>query len=333
MRTPKVIRRRLPGRRRVLRRVWRIAATDRRAELCAAKRWYLTRVDRSKSWMDAGLKNQDLLYVTNQNGLVNVYRYSQHTLVGVLTDFEQPMGECIDASGHVYITDYQADEIAEYAHGVKKPIYIIKDSDGPYGCAVDPRTGNLAVANFGPLYKNGNFEVYVHARGKPIIYGQTCGETNFMSVGYDKYGNLLAEASYYYSIEYNGGFSYLPAKSKTPSCIQMPGPSSSWNWYQVFSIVWDGKYWVIDTSGLYRYTINIKAEYIDKIVLSGAGYVGPIAIYRKSLKGYGTQIVGTSGYLYGGTLEVLRTWNYPSPAAPGISNNITGSRRAVWRRD
>ncbi|HEY2475776.1 MAG TPA: hypothetical protein VGI19_13385 [Candidatus Cybelea sp.] len=74
-----------------------------------------------RSWMDAGAKDQDLLYVTNQNGLVNVYRYWQHTLVGVLTDFEQPMGECVDPSGNVYITDYQANKIVEYAHGAMKP--------------------------------------------------------------------------------------------------------------------------------------------------------------------------------------------------------------------
>jgi len=265
--------------------------------------------------MDGGLKNQDLLYVTNQNGLVNVYRYQQHTLAGVLTDFEQPMGECVDASGNVYITDYQANRVEEYVHGAKKPTYVIKDTYGPYGCAIDPKTGNLALANFGPYDEDGNLEIYVHARGKPIIYGATCYDSHFWSVGYDKYGNLLSEASFHYDGSYSGDFYYLPAKSKTVSCIDIPGPQSSWNWYEVFSILWDGKYWVIDTNDLYRYSINIKAQYIDTITLSGEGYLGPIAIYRKSRNAYGTQLVGTSGYNYSGTPEVTY-WKYPAGGAP-----------------
>jgi hypothetical protein len=55
--------------------------------------------------MGKGVKQQDLLYVSNGDGLVNVYRYWQHTLVGVLTAFKNPLGECTDAIGHVYIAD------------------------------------------------------------------------------------------------------------------------------------------------------------------------------------------------------------------------------------
>ncbi|HEY2475595.1 MAG TPA: hypothetical protein VGI19_12465, partial [Candidatus Cybelea sp.] len=169
-----------------------------------------------------------------------------------------------------------------------------------------------------PYYdKAGNLEIYVHARGKPIRYGATapCYDNHFMSVGYDKYGDLLSEASYQYSASYSGDFYYLPAKGKTLSCIDVPGPRSSWNWYEVFSILWDGKYWVIDSYDLYRYSINIKAQYVDTITLSGEGYLGPTAIYRKSLNAYGTQLVGTSGYLYGGTPE-LTYWKYPAGGSP-----------------
>jgi hypothetical protein len=72
---------------------------------------------------------------------------------------------------------------------------------------------------------------------------------------------------------------------------------------------------VIDSDGLYRYSINIKAQYIDTITLSGEGNLGPIAIYRKSLDAYGTQLVGTSGYLYSGTAEVTY-WKYPAGGDP-----------------
>ena len=108
------------------------------------------------SWMAQGLAQRDLLYVSNANGTVNVYRYWQHTLVGVLTEFDYPRGECSDQPGNVYITDYSASyykgKVSEYAHGGKKPVHVIKDSNQPTGCSVDPKTGNLAVADYGYHY-------------------------------------------------------------------------------------------------------------------------------------------------------------------------------------
>lgn len=273
-------------------------------------------VSGARTWMDAGAKNQDLLYVTNVNGLVNVYRYKQHTLAGVLGNFQQPMGECADRSGDVYIADYKALKIYEYAHGGRRPLYTIADTYGPWACAIDPKTGNLAVANFGPDYKEGNLEIYRHARGKPTIYSPSCFAGNFMAVGYDKYGDLLAEASYQYSSQYAGDFYYLQPRSQTLACLNMPGPTSSWRWYQVFAILWDGKYWVIDIFDLYRYSINIKAEYIDKIALSNDGYLGPVAIYRSTPNGYGTQLVGTSGYQYTSGKQYVSYWNYPAGGDP-----------------
>ncbi len=76
--------------------------------------------------MVKGLKQRDLLYVSNADGTVSVYRYWQRTLVGVLTNFTQPMGECADAAGDVYITDYAASTISEYAHGGTKPIRVLE---------------------------------------------------------------------------------------------------------------------------------------------------------------------------------------------------------------
>ena len=52
--------------------------------------------------MAAGVSKQDLLYVTNGNGEVTVYRYWKRALVGVLTNLTQPMGQCVDANQNVY---------------------------------------------------------------------------------------------------------------------------------------------------------------------------------------------------------------------------------------
>jgi len=81
-------------------------------------------VTRGSSWMDAGKLDKYLLYVSNGNGIVNVYRYWQHVLVGELTNFTQPKGECSDRSGNVYITDFGTDTISEYAHAGKTALRV-----------------------------------------------------------------------------------------------------------------------------------------------------------------------------------------------------------------
>jgi hypothetical protein len=90
------------------------------------------------SWMGKGLKQRDLLYVSNANGTVNVYRYWQRTLVGILTNFKLPMGACSDRAGNVYIVDNEKQKIYEYAHAGKKAIKVLDDS--PYGRTIVPST-------------------------------------------------------------------------------------------------------------------------------------------------------------------------------------------------
>src|ERR1700722_12711236 len=151
---------------------------------------------RGHSWMDAGAVKFDLLYVSNSNGTVNVYKYWQnHALLGVLTDAPNPMGECADKKGNVYVVDYgsrsSAGDILEYAHGGKAPLRIIEDgSYNPYGCSVDPQSGDLAVANLQGYSNEGNIAIYRHAKGKPIFYTDSY-LYNFASCAYDSHGNLL----------------------------------------------------------------------------------------------------------------------------------------------
>jgi hypothetical protein len=143
-----------------------------------------------QSWMDPGAAGHDLLYVTNPDGVVNVYRYWQHTLVGVLTSFNQPEGECADGAGNVYIADYGAKKVFEYAHGGKSPIDTFDTSPyAPFGCAVNMRNGDLAVANYHD--QGGNIEIYRRAKGEPVIYAYP-HVAGFRSVAYDNNGDLLA---------------------------------------------------------------------------------------------------------------------------------------------
>jgi hypothetical protein len=275
------------------------------------------------TWVAAGLGKQTVLYVSNGNGVVNVYEYWTHKLVGVLTKFTQPAGECVDKSGDVYIVDYQAKTISEYVHGGKKPIEVIQDSYQPLACSVDRTTGNLAVANYGETYADGepayegdgNLAIYLHGKGKPTFYGAR--DDHFSACAYDDRGDLLASSSNGYSGYYYGEFDYLPKKSKNILSMNLPGPtssSSSWQWGFIDGIAYDGKYWVVDDYDLYRYKINIKAEYVDKITLSGGSGAGGIAVYRKTLRSPATQIVSAIGY--NSETKDVGYWKYPAGGDP-----------------
>jgi hypothetical protein len=50
---------------------------------------------RARSWMLPEAKNEALLYVSNVY-TITVYSYPKGKLVGTLSDFEKPYGECVD---------------------------------------------------------------------------------------------------------------------------------------------------------------------------------------------------------------------------------------------
>jgi hypothetical protein len=156
------------------------------------------------SWVKPDAVNQDLLYVSNRDGIVNMYGYQSRHLVGQLLDFTSPAGQCTDASGNVYITDYGTDEIAEYPHGGKRPLRIIDGSPyEPYGCAVNPKNGDLAVANYGQYSydSKGNLAVYAHAQGTPTYYTDS-NMDHVNACAYDKYGDLLVTGFVVFAYEY-----------------------------------------------------------------------------------------------------------------------------------
>ncbi|HEY6325808.1 MAG TPA: hypothetical protein VIW73_04735 [Candidatus Cybelea sp.] len=268
------------------------------------------------SWMGKGVKQQDLLYVSNGDGVVNVYRYWQHTLVGVLGNFTNPEGECTDAAGDVYIVDEKAEKIYKYAHGGTKAIKTIDDSpQAPFSCAVNQATGDLAIANYGENYYGaGNITIYPHGSGKPTIYKTGDNLDHFVSCNYDHRGDLFSTSDNGYGSFYSSYFYYLPKQGKSLKPMTLPGPSRSWQWGSGASIVWDGKYWVVGTNNEYtnydllRYIINVKAYYVSTTQLSVANNAQQIAIYRPIVKSHSAEVVGTNGAVY--------YWNYPAGGNP-----------------
>jgi hypothetical protein len=147
-----------------------------------------------RSWMAPQAKTKDLLYVAS--GDVEVYTYPQGALVGQLTGFGQPVGTCTDKAGDVYITDREKNTVVEYAHGGSEPIETLPvPGNDPESCAVDPKSGDLAVATIGTEYGEGaNVAVYHDAQGTPAAYTYAPIE-GFYYCAYDGAGDLFVDGA------------------------------------------------------------------------------------------------------------------------------------------
>lgn len=261
---------------------------------------------------DLNVKQEDLLYVANSNAEVTVYRYWKHTLLAVLTDFRQPMGECSDRGSNVYITDYAAKKILEFTHGGTKPIKSFDDAPhSPYACYIDPTTGDLTVANNDGNSKTGNIAIWTVGSSKPRFLTDP-QIPNFLYCAYDDRGDLLATNG-------NSGYSnptlfaWLPKGGSELINIKVPGPSPTWTWYYVTGMQWDGKFFVLDDYNLYRILLlHGQAYYASETQLYSGGY-GQYWIYENTPGSQGTQAVGPS---YNDSNGFVSFWSYPVGGQP-----------------
>lgn len=145
--------------------------------------------------MRPGASSGDLMYVADvKDNVVDVYSYPDGTLTGMLTGFTGLADMCVDPKGHVFIPSYGAAKIFEYAHGGTSPIKTLNDPRAmPYSCSIDPKTGNLAVANYMLQNSpNGNVVIYQDAKGRPQAH-TLYDELNEAFCAYDDNGNLFVE--------------------------------------------------------------------------------------------------------------------------------------------
>jgi hypothetical protein len=156
----------------------------------------LARAPSHGSWMDPSAKAQRLMYVSDPgNRAVYVYAVSSNTLVGTLTHFTYPLGECIDAQSNVWIVDN--DQLVEYAHGGTTPIGSIPvgyyGSQHPYSCAVDPTTGDIAISIINRYQGNDAGLILICTPRADCGSYVTHARAYVYFVSYDKNGNLYAD--------------------------------------------------------------------------------------------------------------------------------------------
>jgi hypothetical protein len=201
-------------------------------------------------------KTSGLLYVSDTvTSDVYVFSYPKGVRAQTLTGFTDPAGECVDASGDVFVTNTGASNVVEYAHGGTTPIATLKDAGYfPIGCSIDPTTGNLAVSNFSTTGSaQGDIVIYKHAKGRPMGHYKDASINNMLLCGYDNAGNFfvdgLAQGSAFRFAELAAGSSKLTNITLDQS-IQSAG-----------GVQWDGTHVAVGdqaTNTIYQFAITGK---------------------------------------------------------------------------
>lgn len=280
------------------------------------------------SWMDKGASGGDLLYVSSSVlGSVYVFSYPQRKLVGALTGFNSPFGECVDSAGDVFIVAYarsssRSSVIYEYAHGGTAPINTLSDPNVAFGCAVNPKTGDLAASGAGVA-------VYKRASGDPKIYYTS--EFGFYFCGYDNKGNLYLSAEN----GQTGEQSQLVRLARGGSSFEQISLGTTIYTASLIwpSVQWDGK------------EMTISSAYPE-------GGHGPLSVYQLRISGSTASVIGTtalrtrrnrySGQLWiqGKTIigagkitsgyENTLFWMYPGGGKPYEQVRKVGERGGPW---
>jgi hypothetical protein len=199
---------------------------------------------RRKSHVEPSARRKRLLYVADsETNSVYVYTYPQLTGAGVLSGFSSIDGVCTDRRGYVWILDTSDVAVWEFAHGGTEPISVLSPGDASgnpgvgFGCSIDPKTGDLAVAGSGPgvtVFRNGqeNHATYWDYAFFGMDYA-----------GYDGAGNLFVDGDLQSSFSF--GLAELAAGSSSLNEITLSGGTIT----SAGGIAWDGKYLDIGNGG------------------------------------------------------------------------------------
>ena len=146
------------------------------------------------SWIAPHASQGDLLYVGQpDNGAVTIYSFPQGQVVGQLLGLGYVNNLCSDYRGDVWIMaslSSYGSRLYEYAHGGRRITTLIDSLGEGWACAVDPTTGDLAVANeVGGDYRS-NVAIYSDPSGVPAQYSLPDVDWPF-SATYDDVGDLF----------------------------------------------------------------------------------------------------------------------------------------------
>src|SRR5579862_1931128 len=276
----------------------------------------------TRSWIAPDASTKDLLYVVypteHTTGTIDLYSYPQGLLEGQIAGLSGPLGDCSDKNGDVYVTDVEpsGNMIVEFAHGGTQPIRTLSVPTGrnPYSCAVDPKTGDLAVTNYGNTAGDGaSLLIYHKAKGRPRSYTDA-QFLNYAYCTYDNAGDLFVDGKYPRGYEVPI-FGEIPRGAKSMETINL---NYEIGWLS--SLQWDGTYLAVGQGVkpyIFQFLINgtsgtlvgstplTDASWLEQFVLAGKHVVAAniffhdryeyeydVLVYNYPQGGYSTEAIG-----------------------------------------
>jgi hypothetical protein len=210
-----------------------------------------THAQRAGSRILPEASGEDLIYSANSR-FIYIFSYADGSqiahakLPGLVRSF------CSDKNGNVFATVYGG-AVVKYAHGGTKVIATLGLPSGyePWGCAVDPSSGDLAVMTWRTPSSTGPGAValFAHARGSATLLFDS--EINAYSYcGYDSGGNLYLDGS---GATGQTVFAELSHGSSYFTNIQLNEPITT-----VGPVQWDGTYVAVQdkTTKIYRVSVS-----------------------------------------------------------------------------
>jgi hypothetical protein len=148
-----------------------------------------------KSWVakDAAAAPRLLFISDDGTNQVNMYTMPGMVLKGELTNFSEPQGMCSDAAGNIWVTNTGTASVIQLSR-TGTVLNTLTDGIGfPVGCAVNKKTGDLAVTNiFDDTGSGASVLVYPNATGTPEEFSST-SLTEIFFPTYDASGNLFVD--------------------------------------------------------------------------------------------------------------------------------------------
>jgi hypothetical protein len=274
----------------------------------------IMRPDHGKSWMlpsaascpyNGKLPPCGLLYVSNYYD-DDVLVFQRGKLSGTLTGFDGPDGLCHDFAGNVWIVNNLGQDIVEYAHGGTTQVNALSDpGEHPLGCAVEPRTGAIAVTNIFTLGSGqGSVAIYHNGSGPPTILT----DPNIYYVyfcAYDNERNLYIDG-----FDTSGHFEFaeLPRGKLKFENIALNGTI-----YWPGAIQWDGTYVVV---GDQMYQDQVESAAYQTTGAGGAIVGTTVFTGAQDIVGFAikdTSIIGPDA-----NLDVVGLYHYPAGGSPTI---------------
>jgi hypothetical protein len=252
----------------------------------------------------------DLLYISEYGGgVLDVFSWPQAQYLTSISGLNStpPMGLCVDKKGDVWVVEGGTHPQAqEFSHAGSAIGDLNDEGEEPYGCAVDPKSGDFAMTSEEGLYdKPGSVEIWKKAAGTATDYADaTIGL--MLWCGYDDNGDLFVDglpanlSSEFALAELpNGGKKLIDIKTKG---IIFPGAIQ---WVNGGLTIGDPSYKV--------------APAVDQVSVSGrTAKVTSRTVLDDSYEVFEDWIAGGTaiGPDDGSSISTVQLWKYPAGGKP-----------------